>query len=190
MLDLVIILQLFILVNPLSSLCVLISAHKNKLDIRKIAANAVVLAFLIAVAIVFLGPWIFQTFGIDLNSFKIAGGIVLFLLGLETIKPNEVHDKVEEIDGIISVLATPLLTGPATISYITIKTYEVGQTIMLLNVAVAFVIISLVFISFAYAIPKTNHKLIDIVSRVFGLFLSAVAVDMVASGLAGLIKKF
>lgn len=188
MLDFVLILQILILVNPVSSFSVLMAAYKKKMDTRKIAIDSVIVAFIIAVVMIFTGPLIFRAFGITLDSFKVAGGIVLFLLGIETIRPKEVKGNgISEVDGIISLLATPVLTGPATISFLTIKSYEIGQMELLLNVSGAFVIILAICVVFSMVINRINRTVVDIGSRIMGLFLTAVAIEMIAKGISVLL---
>lgn len=191
------IVQLFILINPLSSFPFLCGAHekkctvRRKIDVRMIAIKAVITAFVIAVVIILTGPLLFKVFDISLDAFRIAGGIVLLLLGLDTIKAKHNHEEldVEGTDSLISIIATPLMTGPATISFLTLKTYEIGQFPVLINATLAFIIVGIVFITGAYMIERINQKLISITSRVLGLFLTALAIEMMAGGLLGIIAR-
>src|SRR3990167_7390143 len=73
------IIQLFVLLNPLSSFPFLMAAYRKKMDVKRIAAFSVMTAFVIAIIIIFIGPYLFDFFGITLNSFRVAGGIVLLL---------------------------------------------------------------------------------------------------------------
>ena len=84
-------------------------------------------------------------------------------------------------------MATPLLTGPATISFITIKAYEVGKITTLINLLITFGVIAIIFIIFAFFIPKINAKAVNLTSKVLGLFLTAVAIEMIATGIYGII---
>ncbi|MEK6942652.1 MAG: MarC family protein [Nanoarchaeota archaeon] len=187
--SLALIIQIFVLLNPLSSFPLLMSAYKQKMNVKKVAFISVVTAFVIAVIIAVVGPSLFSLFGISLNSFRIAGGVVLLLLGLDTIKPkHEKEAKVEGVEGLISIIATPLLTGPATISFITIKAYEIGQAAILFNLFMAFILVGIVFILFAYSVPRVNIHIVDISSRILGLFLTAVAIEMIASGTIAIIS--
>jgi multiple antibiotic resistance protein len=174
--------QLFVLINPLSSFPVLMAAYKNKMNVKKIAYSATLIAFVIAVIIALIGPSLFNFFGITVDSFRIAGGIVLLFLGLETINSKKDKETVGKVDSLISILATPLLTGPATISFITLKAFEIGQMTILTNIVAAFILVGAVFIVFAYSIKKINPKIIDITSRVLGLFLAAMAIEMIIHG--------
>ncbi|MCX8163613.1 MAG: hypothetical protein N3D10_03625 [Candidatus Micrarchaeota archaeon] len=182
------ILQLFVLLNPLSSFSVLIAAHKQHYNTKLIAVQATVMAFLLAVAIIFLGPVLFSLYGISLDSFRVAGGIILLLLGIETVREREEENdkKANHIDSFTSIIATPLLTGPAVISFLTIKIYELNPLIVLLNSLVSFFIVGVVFLTFATYINKINLKLISLLSKILGLFLTAVAIEMIAKGMTTL----
>ena len=183
MLDFAIVLQIFVLLNPIYSIPVLINAYKQKMDVSQVALNAVFVAFVIAVSLIFVGPILFETFGITLPSFRIAAGVVLFLLGIDMIRPKEESKSdLGEVEALISIIATPLLTGPATISYLTVKSLEIGQIPLLVDVVVTFIFVGIVFFAFSKIINKINLKVVGIVSRVLGLFLTAVAIEMIAKG--------
>ena len=184
--DLALIIQLFILINPLSSFPVLLAAHKNKINVRKVAVNAVFIAFIIAIIVLIIGPYLFSLFRITVDSFRIAGGIVLLLLGIDKVRPKENDRKdVKEADALTSIIATPLLTGPAIISFIILQAIDIGKIPLFFNLLFAFIAVGIVFVMFAFTISRINAKIIDITSRVFGLFLTAVAIQMIAKGIMG-----
>jgi len=184
LIDISLIAQLFILINPLSSLSVLVSAYKSKMDVRKIAYTSVIIAFILAIVMALIGPYLFSIFNVTLDSFRIAGGIVLLLLGIETIRKKEQQKtKIGKVDSLISIIATPLLTGPATISFITIKAYEMSQMLLLFNIVLTFILVSIVFIIFAFSIKKINLKVVGIISRVLGLFLASIGIGMIIKGI-------
>jgi multiple antibiotic resistance protein len=188
MIDLVLLIQIFALVNPLASMPFLLSAHAKGINVRAIAFKAVLAAFCIGVAITLGGPLLFGIFGITLDSFRVAGGAVLFLLGLRMVTPApEESEAADSIDTYITIMATPLLTGPATISFITIKSFEVGKFAVLTNLCAAFALVGVVFVLFSLLVDRINAKVVDILSRIMGLFLTAVAIELIARGLEGLI---
>ena len=186
--DYALVIQLFILINPLSSFPVLLAAYKNKLNVKKIAVSAVIVAFVVAIIIAIVGPLLFSLFKISIDSFRVAGGIVLLLLGLDKISGKQNDRKnVKETDALVSIIATPLLTGPSTIAFITLKAFDIGRISMISNIFFAFIIVAIVFIIFAFTIAKINVKVIDITSRILGLFLTAVAIEMISKGIQGLL---
>jgi len=184
MISIPLILQLFVLINPLSSFPVLMSAFKKKMDVKKIALMSTLVAFAIAIAVVFVGPLLFTMFGVGIDSLMIAGGVILLLLGIDTVRQDgETGGNVNEVDGFISLIATPLLTGPATISFIILKAYGMGQMDLVINITITFVAIGALFVLFAFMVPKINTKVVGILSKIFGLFLTAIGIEMMAEGI-------
>lgn len=184
------ILQFFVLLNPLSSAPFLIKLQKHKVNVRSVASSAVLTAFFVALAIAVAGKWLFQLFGITPNSFRVAGGIVIMLLGLETIRGQEEDAPPSGgLDNYIAILATPILTGPATMSFVSLKAFEEGILKVVVNLIVAFIGVAAVMYLLTVMISRLNTRLVGIVSRILGLFLTAMAVEMMAKGLDGLIRE-
>ncbi|HLX62204.1 MAG TPA: MarC family protein [Planctomycetota bacterium] len=190
MLSTLLIVQIFVLLNPLSSAPLLVALHRRdpKANIRRIAMSAALSAFLVALAIALTGQWLFQLFGIGPDSFRVAGGIVVLLLGLETIRGDTSEpSSPKTFDNVVALLATPILTGPATMSFITLQVAEFGMVHVILNLIVAFIGVAAVMLLLTAMIARLNSQLIGIISRILGLFLTAMAVELMAKGLAGLI---
>ena len=74
------------------------------------------------------------------------------------------------------------ITGPAVISFLTLKSYEIGQVALAVNTTIAFILSGTVFYLFALMIPRVNAKAVIIVSKIMGLFLTALAIEMIAKG--------
>ncbi|MBI2661497.1 hypothetical protein HYX09_04515, partial [Candidatus Woesearchaeota archaeon] len=109
LLSISLVMQLFALLNPLSSFPILIAAYEKRMNVKRIAVNAVITAFVIAIFITLTGPILFDLFSITLDSFRIAGGVILLLLGLHTVRPSDVkHSEVSGIGSTISIIATPM----------------------------------------------------------------------------------
>lgn len=183
MFDLSLVLRIFVLINPLSSLPVLVAAYSQKIDVKPLAIQALLIAFSVAFAMIFIGPLLFQIFSVSIDSFRVAGGIVLFFLGLNTARGETKQYSVDKVSALTSLIATPLLTGPATISFITIKTYELGMAPMAVNVILAFLFVGIVFSVLVALIPRINLNMVGIISRILGLFLLAVSIEMLAAGI-------
>lgn len=183
LLSIALIIQLFVLLDPMASFPILMAAHKNKMNVRKIALGAVFFAFLIAIIIALVGPNLFALFGVSLDSFRIAGGVVLLLLGISTINDIQVKTKIDRVDSLVSLIATPLLTGPAIISFITLKALEVGRVSIISNIIIAFLFVGILFYIFSITISRINMKIISITSKVLGLFLAAMGIEMIVTGI-------
>jgi len=182
-LDAELILKIFFLLNPLSSIPLLFLAYKKRMDVRKVALYSVALAILVAVCFVILGPLLFQIYGISLDSFRVAGGVLVFLLGLSMARDQDRDYDKAKPDDLINIIATPLLTGPATLSFLIITTAEIGMGAVLVNLVGAFVLVAFLFLLLTYFLPRVNLSYIMFISRLFGLFLVALGIEMMVAGL-------
>ena len=153
----------------------------------------------------FTGLSLLAFFGISLSAFRIAGGVILFILGLDMVRDDftaKTQDLAEEapksrreavtrrFERMIVPFAMPLLIGPGAISTVIIyasqaKTF--GLTGAALGVAVIAALAAATFLSFL-ATPIITRLLgrigLTIVVRVLGLILCAMAVQFVLAGLS------
>ncbi len=179
---------LFVILDPFASIPAFLALTRKVSDEerRRIAHRAVFLAAILAYVFLFTGESILDMLKIELSSFKIAGGIVLGLMGLETIMGFSINGKKkEDHDSIAVLIATPLLTGPGVITTTILLSQQVG---MLVTAAAAFLALALAFIilHFAPLLKKAlGEKVINVFSKIMGMMLLALAVEFIRTGLAG-----
>ncbi len=181
--DTTMVLKIFFLLNPLSSVPILFLAYKKKMNVKQVALYATLLAFIVAVVFLFLGPLLFGIFGIGIDSFRAAGGLVTLLLGMSMIRDKK-EEEISEEKTLISLIATPLLTGPATLSYLILSNAELGTQEVLTNLILAFFLVGIVFNAFARLIPNINLEFLRFTSRLLGLFIVALGIEMLATGIS------
>jgi multiple antibiotic resistance protein len=155
-------------------------------------------AFIVIAVSALAGLRIIEFFGISLASFQVGGGMLLLISSLQMLNAQpaesrssdlaEGSDKVDAGDSIAIVpLTIPLLTGPATISTVVIyaeKTRHWWEIAVLVGYGV--VIGLAVWISFALAgrIARVLGKTgINVMTRLMGLILAALAVEVMSEGL-------
>jgi len=179
---------LFVILDPFASIPAFLTLTRKLDDAQRqaVAHKAVLIAAVLAYVFLFTGQSILQMLGVTLSSFKIAGGIVLGLMGLETVLGFEMngHQKKDN-DSIAVLIATPLLTGPGVITTTILLGQQVG---LMVTAAAAFLALSLAFIilHFAPLLRKAlGEKTINIFSKIMGLMLLALAVEFIRTGLAG-----
>ncbi|MBI2445036.1 MarC family protein [Candidatus Micrarchaeota archaeon] len=179
---------LFVILDPFASIPAFLALTRKVSDEerRRIAHKAVFLAAVLAYVFLFTGQSILTMLGVSLSSFKIAGGIVLGLMGLETILGVELNgNKKQDTDSIAVLIATPLLTGPGVITTTILLGQQVGMPI---TAAAAFLALALAFVILHYAPLLKNalgEKTINIFSKIMGMMLLALAVEFIRTGLAG-----
>jgi multiple antibiotic resistance protein len=192
---------LFAIVNPIGSVPIFISATDGWEQKQKMrTANVVALTvFLVLGASALFGGGILDFFSISIPSFQVGGGILILLIAINMLHAKQSHSKqtpeeaktMEERDVIAIVpLSIPLLAGPGAISSMIIAAQDSatlgGQLSLLLPISVVAMLIWLTLQLSGYIAGKLGTIGINIVTRLMGLILAAMAVEFIAHGLSGL----
>jgi len=197
----------FAMLNPIGNLPVFLGMVQE-FDIKtqnRVAFRAVMVAFIIITIFSIFGHIIFRLFGITLPAFQIAGGIIVFIIGFQMLnaKDNPIHSQSKEEkeqmrkaahDMAISPLGIPLLAGPGTISTAMNFVGADKSTSNVLLVIIIFGIMCLItyylFVSSRYLAAKINPSMLKVVSRIMGLILAVIAIQMLINGIEGSIRLF
>jgi multiple antibiotic resistance protein len=173
------------------------TADQRRRTIRISAFTAFVVIAVSALA----GLKIIEFFGISLASFQVGGGTLLLISSLAMLnaqpaesKPSDMSDADEKVDAGASIavvpLTIPLLTGPATISTMVIyaeKTRHVWELGVLVGYGVVIGVVTFFAFSAAGRIAKVLGRTgINVMTRLMGLILAAMAVELLADGLVKL----
>ena len=180
---------LIVLINPISKVFFLASADEAKQghELRVVSVKASVVAFLILFSFIILGKIIFsQIFHIDIFSFQIVGGLVLFTLGYRALTKGVFYETDENhrlVEQAVVPLASPLIAGPATITAVIALTAQNG---ILLTTTATFIAIAVNFVFMLasvglYKILK-HYNLVGALIRLTGLIVSTISVQMILEG--------
>jgi len=189
---------LLAIVDPLGVVPVFISltagqAEKSQRLTAWVTALAVGLVLILSAVI---GEALLGFFGISIASFRIAGGILLLLMGISMLhaqqsfsvhRPEEAAEAAEKDNVAIIPLAIPLLSGPGAISSMTIFSHH-NRTwthiAILIGISVLLAAITGFTLRMAQPIRRTLGKTgMNIAIRLMGLLLSAAAVQFIADGM-------
>ena len=200
-----IILAFIVLINPSAALAMFVNfthgySYEDKRRVARIASATVFIA--IAFFSLF-GEIMLRGLGISLGSFRVAGGILLFLIALgmmndgnNPVKPNE--DELElsqpkakdpsSLTGIAVVpLAIPMMVGPGGISTVIIYSSQVSGIVGMSLIIVAGLCISILCYLSLMAAGRISKFLgdtgLNIINRIMGIILAAVAIEIVVAGL-------
>ncbi|MEW6592657.1 MAG: MarC family protein [Candidatus Hadarchaeota archaeon] len=176
-------LSLFVIMGPFASIPVFISVTKGMNPKQRVSAatQAIGMAAVVLFAFLLFGQYILQVFLIDFNSLKIAGGIVLTILGIELVLGVFLVGK-HRYSPAIALLGCPLLTGPGVIvtTMIFVQTY--GHFITAVAAAISLAA-SWAVLWFSNRIRSAlGSYWIETVSRVTGLLLAALAIALIING--------
>ncbi len=182
---------LFIVMNPLSSIPVYLALTRN----LKIAAKratidqAALVAGGLAVAFLLVGPLFLQLTGLSMAGFKIAGGIVLGILGLQTVLSIHFGSKQEQNDpkAIGLIIGTPMLTGPGVLTTVLLTSDESGVLTAFAAIVVT-VAASWIILRYADRLDRAlGKRFIAVFAKVMGLILVGKGVQLIVFGLKALI---
>ena len=190
---------LFALVGPISMIPVFLSASaglnaEQKIGFARTIAVSVTVALLAAT---FLGMPLLGVLGVSLGAMQVGGGIIVLLLavamvlGKETtfkgLPPVAGDSKIREAS--IVPLAVPLLAGPAAFSYVMANGAWIRYVDLIHVVLPIFIVGLSCWITFRFACRadrEIRQSTMDVVERISGFVLSAMAVEMMATGLRSL----
>ena len=191
----------FAIMNPISNLpayMALVADDSQKIS-RKIAFRSLLIAFVIITVFIFSGDFIFKVFGITIVSFRIAGGILVAVIGYHMINGNHspsykgMEQQAVNSDPMsiaISPLAMPLFAGPGTIT--TALSLANGglknQLITVVAFALLGVITYLLLRSAKQIAGFWGENLMKIITKMMGLLLFSIGIQMIIVSVQTLIK--
>lgn len=195
---------MIIMINPLSSLSIFLQlTHRYPILYQKKTAIKCALAIaIIMVVVIWIGDQLLDLLGITIASFRCAGGVILFLVGLSMLQSKEsplnytpADDAAAEQRNSVAVvpLALPIIIGPGAISTLVIASTDYPNMIFRVWLSVLCMLLAAgMFLVLYYgpAIAKlVGESVIKVITRIMGMLIMAIAVGMLANGIVGLIPS-
>lgn len=192
----------FAIMNPISSLPVYISltSDDDKATSLAIAKRGLIIAFIIVLVFALGGRYIFELFGISLPALRIAGGVLVFLIGFHMLQGNSssLHHTVNQqaqpnltqdnLNVAISPLATPLLAGPGTIATamnLSVHSGLLGSVVTISAFALLCVITYVLFLYGKKLMALLGANIMNVVTRMMGLILAVIGTQLLIDGILG-----
>jgi len=194
---------LIALVNPISAAAVFatVTEGRSTAEQAQIAKRASIVATITLIAFAFAGEALLNALGVEVGAFKIAGGLLLLKVAFNMVfgetlgsQPGNRSKRTghKAIDPAVFPLAIPMITGPGTLtaSVALINPTPGHQTVS----EVTFVVAALIVIGITYLFMRGAEQLtrwfgetgIDAISRIVGIVVAAIAVQLVVNGVAAL----
>jgi len=188
-------------VNPISAMPLYLSLTRRKTPVER-RQTAVTTSFAVAVVLfisLLAGEPILRFFGIGLPAFRIAGGLLLLLMGMSMLRvsddrsrhtPEEEAESHDKSSIAVVPLAIPLLAGPGAISTtivyahrdLSLNHYLLFSTVIV-SVSVTVLLTLLLAPRIVAIMGQTG---MNVITRVMGLLLTSIAVEFIAGGLMAL----
>ena len=191
----------FAIMNPIANTPIFLglTAEDNAATRKAVALRSLIIAFLLVTFFCILGKLIFKLFGITLPAFRIAGGILVFIIGVQMLhgEQSKMHSPTEadnqnsmdsQLSVAISPLAMPILAGPGTIATAMSfsSTGNILQVIITIVVFALLCLITYLFFLFGQKFVRfIGDSGIKVITRLMGLILAVIGTQMVLQGISG-----
>ncbi|MCS3900797.1 MarC family protein [Methanococcus voltae] len=195
--------SLFAILNPFGVIPPFLSLTSGYSESEKIKViqKSMISAFLLLIVSGILGKYIIAFFGISIPAIRITGGVLVFIVALEIITGNSTKQRAlksnlpeqcQEVEDISVVpLTIPLYAGPGAISTMIALTAQSGSYIHLAYLTIALIMcitISYIILRFSKDLEKKLGKVgFNVLTKLMGLMLMAIAVQMLLDGIGGYI---
>ncbi len=172
---------LFAVIDILGSLPIIIGLRKKVGHIE--SEKASIVAAVLMIAFLFLGEEILKLIGIDVNSFAVAGSLVIFFLALEMILGISLYRDDQPESASIVPIAFPLIAGAGTLTTLLAMRAEYYVENIIVAILINIVFVFLVLKSSAKLERKLGKNGVSIIRKVFGVILLALAVKLFAANI-------
>ena len=187
--------------NPIGNLAIFASLTSDKTtqEKRKTALTAGLAILIILILVTWSGDKILDAFGIDIASFETAGGLIIALMGISMLhaKTSPIHhgekdqkDAEAKTNVAVVPIAIPIVAGPGAITTIVVNTHHystIDDRLVISAISIAIAI--LLWLAFYFSAPVSRllgSAGINIVTRIMGIILTAIAFGMMGSGFKAL----
>lgn len=193
-------LTMFVVIDPIGlvPMFLALAGGRDAAEKRRLALRAVLVAGGILVAFGLGGAWLLGRLGISLDAFRVAGGVLLFRIAVQMVFASYERETKAEKDEArirqdISVfpLAIPIIAGPGAIASLMIlvgeaKAYPLGFVLVLAMTGIVLVLAHMALVVSEPIGRLLGQTGVNVVTRVLGVLLAALAVQYVADGARGL----
>ena len=178
---------LFIIVDPFGNIPIFMGLTE-KLTIserRKIFNTAILVGIALLLVFAFTGQEIFTIFGISINSFQVAGGLLLLITSLKILVSGSLYENTDTVEGLGAVpIAMPLLVGPGAITTTILNFQAYGILVSIVSVLIVMLLTWLIlrYVNPIYRVLGKTGSVV--IARVMSLLLAAIAVQFILIGIA------
>ncbi|WP_271711478.1 MarC family protein [Marinigracilibium pacificum] len=191
----------FTLINPLGVMPIFLTmtSDLDQADRTRTAKKASLTSFITIILFAFSGQLLFKFFGISVNSFRVAGGIIFFLMGMDMlqarlgkvkIKESEIKTYVDDIS--ITPLAIPMISGPGSLTNSIVMMADANtwekKVILILAVALVMGLTYLILYSSSRIIKLLGQTGINVMMRLMGLIVMVISIEFLVSGIKPIVK--
>lgn len=185
----------FTIINPLGVMPIFMTmtSELDKDSRKSTAKKAILASFVTILLFAFSGQILFNFFGISVNSFRVVGGIIFFLMGMDMLQARLGKVKVQESeiktyvnDISITPLAIPMICGPGAITNAIVLMEDAGsvemQAVLIGAIALVMGITLTILLSAGKIIKLLGQTGNNVLMRLMGLIIMVIAIEFFLSG--------
>jgi len=182
---------LFLIMDPFGNIPVFLTVLERVAPGRRrlVLTRELLLALVLIVGFVLCGRFVMGFLGLRAELVAIAGGIILFIIGLRMVFPGREPAADNDLDGepLLVPLAIPLIAGPSLLAVLLV--FSSGEVLDLLNLLsaalIAWAASFIVLFSSTFLIRFFTRRGLAAVARLMGMVLVALSVQLLLDGIAG-----
>lgn len=186
----------FSLINPLGTMPIFMTmtGELNEAERKHTAKKATIAALVTLILFAFSGQLLFKFFGISVNSFRMVGGIIFFLMGMDMlqarlaktkVRSNEVKSYINDIS--ITPLAIPMITGPGAITNAIVLMEDAPnwqmKVVLIASIVAVMLITFLILFSSGRIMKLLGQTGNNVLMRLMGLIVMVIAIEFFFTGL-------
>lgn len=177
--------QLYAIMNPIGKLAVVGPLAVEKPSyVKKITLIVIAVVFILTSIFAIGGGFILSIFGVGLDSFRIAGGVVLMTISITTLLSGSYVGKLEitEEQAVVP-LATPLIVGPGTITALIVMSSVYGPAQAWAAAVAASALVAFTLLIGINVVRYVGVTPMRLLGRFMSLIIASVATEMILTGL-------
>ncbi|MCC2604053.1 MarC family protein [Planctobacterium marinum] len=188
-------LVLLFVIDPFGNVPIILSVLKEvpKERKRKIIFRETLIGLALLLIFLFFGEHFLKLFGLQTEAVTIAGGVILFVIGIKMIFPPPKGHSIFGGEGepFVVPIAMPMIAGPSALATLMVmsKTSQLSLPMLTLSVLIAWAITMVVLLSAPFMLRILKDKGLLALERLMGMLLLIMSVQMFINGLFGLLKK-
>lgn len=184
--------QLYAIMNPIGKLAIVSPlAVERPAYVRRITTTVIMAVYVLASLFAVAGGFILSAFGVSIDSFRIAGGIVLMAISIMTLVSGSYVGRIEitEEQAVVP-LATPLIVGPGTITALIVISSVHGPVTALLAALAASTAVAATLLVGIRVVRYVGATPLRLLGRFMSLIIASVATEMILTGVRNHVREW
>lgn len=176
--------SMFLILDPFASLPMFISVTEglDERTTRKYANYAVLMAAIMLIIFLFFGEQIMGLFGVTMDTFRVAGGIIFLMMSIELIFGLKLCKMDASRGAVWAIIASPVLTGPGVITAAILFSSQNGVVPAIIACMIALAFTGLILSMSSRIMDLVGEQTMSICTKIIGLFIAAMGVQSIFAG--------